>query len=318
MSVKIPLVELKYLLRRSCSAETSDAPDKWAPENPLFGHCAVIACIVQDFYGGNISRALFPKDWAERFGSRSHYWNEIVIYNQDGAEVLDLSRSQFPDDFPYWDFVEGRVGEMSENKDWREYVLSYPTTMNRYEVLRERVAGLLKSNPLFTDEKFQRAWELAFSGEAVCPKMRFACSVYDKTGNLIAESTNKNFTEQFGRERLCSFDGLECIRLGMPSRTDATLGDCGHAPIWCLAKVFELGWKPSDLPMLDFYEGGFKLDGSPWWRTEPSYTCTYCENMFAIFGLDKIYGVFDGAWHPLWTKDSLYSSVEYAKGERKA
>jgi len=321
MSVKIPLVELQYLLRNSCSRETSDTPDRWTPENPLFGHCAVIAAIFQDFYGGWIKRALFPKKWADKFGSRSHYWNEGIAFNSDLPENFDLSRDQFPKEFPYNDFVGGKVGEMSKNKNWRDYVLSFPATWNRYEVLRERVAGFLKSNALFADERFQRAWGLAFSGfygESKCPKMRFACSVYDKTGNLITESTNKNFCAEFGKERLCSFDGSTCIRLGMPSRTDATLGDCGHAPIWCLTKVFELGWKPSDLPMLDFYEAGFNPDGSPWWRTELSYTCTYCENMFAIFGLDKIYGAFGGAWHPLWTKDSLYSSTEYAKGTKKA
>ena len=321
MKQKIPLVELKYLLKNSCSQETSDAPDKWTPENPLFGHCAVIAAIFQDFYGGWIKRALFPKELADKFGSRSHYWNEEIIFNSDLPENFDLSRDQFPSDFPYDDFVNGEVGEMSENKDWRDYILSFDKTANRHVLLASRVLNLLMSNPLFTDLKFQHAWELAFSGfsgESKCLKMRFVCSVYDKVGNLITESTNKNFCVEFGKERLCSFDGSVSVRLGMPSRTDATLGDCGHAPIWCLAKVFELGWKPSDLPMLDFYEAGFKPDGSPWWRDEPSYTCTYCENMFAVFGLDKIYGTFDGRWQPLWTKDSLYSSTEYAKGTKKA
>lgn len=319
MSIKIPLVELRYLLRNSCSKETSDAPDKWMPENPLFGHCAVIACVVQDYKGGWIRRALFPKEWADKLGSRSHYWNEIIIYNADGGEYFDLSKGQFPKDFPYWDFLEGKVGEMSEDKDWRGYVLDpkFPKTRERYEVLKMKVDVLLESNPLFADPKFQHAWELAFSGEAVCPKMRFACLVYDGD-KLITQSTNKNFTKQFGRERLCALDGSACIRMDMPSRTDATLGDCGHAPIWCIKQVFDLGYKPSELKRLDFYEGGFKADGSPWWRDEPSYTCTYCQNMFAIFSLDKIYGAFGGAWHPFWTKDSLYSSTEYAKGLKKA
>lgn len=322
MKTKMPLVELKYVLRNVCSKETSDAPDKWTPENPLFGHCAVVAAIVQDFYGGWIKRALFPKEWAEKFSSRSHYWNEIIIYNQDGAEVLDLSRSQFPKDFPYWDFVEGKVGEMSEHKDWRGHIFDpkYPKTRERYDNFKKKADLLLKSNSLFSDKKFQKSWELAFSGisgESTCPKMRFACLVYDGK-KFVTQSTNKNFVAQFGKERLCSFDGSSCIRLGMPSRTDATLGDCGHAPIWCIKQVFDLGYKPEDLKKLDFYEGGFNPDGSPWWRTEPSYTCTYCENMFAIFGLDKIYGAFDGAWHPLWTKDSLYTSTAFAKGEKKA
>lgn len=310
MSIKIPLVELKYLLRNSCSRETSYSQKLWTQENPLFGHCAVAALVAQDFIGGVIWRNAFPKKWIARLGSGSHYWN----YLPDGS-VIDLTENQFPADFPYKDFVGGKIGEVSHRG--RKQLLLHKDTRRRYELLKERVKTLLKTNPLFTDEKFQRSWELAFSGEAVCPKMRFACLVYD-CDRLVTQSTNKNFTKQFGRERLCALDGSACIRMGMPSRTDATLGDCGHAPIWCLAKVFELGYKPSDLPRLDFYEGGFKPDGSPWWRDEPSYTCTYCQNMFAIFGLDKIHGAFGGAWHPLWTKDSLYTSTEYAKGLKKA
>lgn len=313
--MKMPLVELKYLLKNSCAKETSDAPDQWTPENPFFGHCGVIACVVQDFLGGKIRRSLFPQEWALKFGSKSHYWNDVPN-GFGGIDWVDLSKNQFPPDFPWKSFIQGSIGEMSENKDWREYVLSFRKTRDRYDLLMMKLHGQHFSNPLFIDEKFQKCWELAFSGESKCPKMRFACLVYDGD-KLIASGTNKNFITPFGKERLCSADGSTCIRMGMPSRTDATLGDCGHAPIWCLKQVFDLGYKPADLKKLDFYEGGFNIDGSPWWRTEPSYSCTYCQNMFAMFGLDKIYGAFGGSWQPLWTKDSLYSSVEYAKGEKK-
>ena len=275
--MNIPKVELRYLLKNSCSKETSDAPDKWTAENPLFGHCAVIAAVVQDFLGGKIRRALFPKDWTEKLGSRSHYWNEIMVYGQNGSEVVDLSRGQFPDDFPYQDFISGAAGEMSENNDWRSYLLDlkFPNTITRYTTLKAKVDALLNSNPLFTDKKFQKCWELAFSGQTSCPKMKFACLVYN-SGTFVTQSTNKNFCAKFGKERLCSFDGSTCVRIGMPSRTDATLGDCGHAPIWCIKQVFDLGAKPADLSHADFYEAGFLPDGSPWWITEPSYTCTYC------------------------------------------
>src|SRR3989344_3933500 len=263
--MNIPLVELKYLLKQSCSRETSDAPDKWTQKNPTQGHCFVTACIVQDLLGG-------------------------------------------------------KTGELCASEDWRSYgsdTIKYPKTVQRYTAIKTKVDVLLNSNSLFSDEKFQRCWKLAFSGEAVCPKMRFACLVYDGD-KLITQSTNKNFTKQFGKERLCSFDGSSCVRMGIASRVDATLGDCGHAPIWCIKQVLDLGYRPADLKRFDFYEGGFWPDGAPWERSEPSYSCAYCQNMFAVFGLDKIYGAFGGAWHPLWTKDSLYSSTEYAKGEKKA
>ena len=125
-------------------------------------------------------------------------------------------------------------------------------------------------------------------------------------------------TEQFGRPRFCSSDGSYCQRLEIKSRMDASIGDCGHAPIWCLKQVFDLGYTPRDLSKLDFYEAGFYPDGSPWFRKEASYSCVSCQNTFAIFGLDKIYGVVGNAWVPLLTRDSFYSSGLYALGEKKA
>jgi hypothetical protein len=70
----------------------------------------------------------------------------------------------------------------------------------------------------------------------------------------------------------------------------------------------------------DFYEAGFMANGLPWWRAEASYTCLYCQNAFAVFGLDKIWGTVQGrsGWQQLWTKDSFYSAPEYATGKKKA
>ena len=189
----------------------------------------------------------------------------------------------------------------------------------RESALKEiSVDNFMKSNNFFSDEKFLLAWETAFSYEATCPKMRFGCLVYASDDVLITKSPNKLFTKRFGKERLCSFDGSRCIRLGIESRMDATLGDCGHGPIWCMKQVFDQGYTPRHLAGFNFYEAGFYLDGSPWWRKDMSYSCTYCQNLFAIFGLNKIFGAIDGRWQPLFTKDSLYSSVEYAQGKKKA
>lgn len=307
----IPIVELKYLLKNSVSAQTSVAPDKWSKDNPFYGHCAVITALVQDFLGGEICRGLLPKVWADKLGYRSHYWNVVP-----GLGIIDLSGDQFPADFPYVDFINGVVGDHSDKTDKREYLLSYSDTLKRYEIISKRVTDLLNSNPLFLDEKHQKCWELAFSGESKCPKMRFVCLVYDGN-NLIANNANRLMTEQFGKERFCSLDGSRCKRLEITSRMDAVIGDCGHAPIWCLASVFELGIRPHELSEIDFYEAGFSADGSPWFRKEPDYSCTYCQNMFAIFGLDKIWVAFEEKWEKVYTRDSFYSSVEYALGEKK-
>lgn len=308
----IPLAELKYLLRESVSDETSVTPELWTKENWSYGHCAVFCLLVQDFYKGEVRRGLLPEEWVAKLGFRSHYWNVL----EDGR-VVDLSREQFPSEFPYDKLIAGTFSMIPDKEDKRVYLLQSPQTEKRYLLLKRRVTELLYSNQLFLDEKFQHCWELAFSTEATCAKMRFACLVYEGD-HFVTSDVNRMMTSQFGRERFCSFDGFSCVRLGIVSRTDPVIGDCGHAPVWCLRKVFDLGYLPQDLKKLDFYEAGFYPNGSPWWREEPTYTCLYCESVFAVMGLDKIWGVVDGKWEKLSTKDSFYSSAPYALGERRA
>ena len=306
MKATFSIPGLKYFLKNSVSAETSVNPMKWSKENPFYGHCAVIALVVQDELGGKILRGELSEEWRKKLGYSSHYWNILA----DG-KIVDFSKEQFPKDFPYEIFIKA-----NNNKDYREYVLSFPETRKRYEVLLKRFKNFVNSNPIFTNEIFHKCWEVAFS-ESKCLKMKFGAVVYDKN-KLIASCSNRLMTEQFGKSRFCSLDGSSCARMNIQSRMDATIGDCGHAPIWCLKQVFDMGYKPSDLPKLDFYEAGFYPDGTPWMRKEASYTCAYCENIFAIFGLDKIWGVVDGTeWVKLWTKDSFYSSAQYALGKAK-
>lgn len=308
----IPPAGLRWLFKMRASRETSAGQELWTKENPLFGHCAVAAVLAQDFLGGKITSRFFPAEWAERFQNRSHYWNVLA-----SGENIDLSREQFPPEFPWDDFVNGKIGEPRGEDDKRSYILGNDATRQRYGILSDRVWDFLEKNQILLDAKFQRCWELAFSEKAKCPKFRFACLVYDGE-RLIAEDANRLMTEQFGKERFCSLDGSRCERMKFGHRLDPTVGDCGHAPLWCLARVFENGYKPSDLPRLDFYEAGFSADGEPWRRPEPTYTCIYCENMFAVFGLDKIWGVYDMKWTKLLTSDSFYSSAGYATGEKKA
>jgi len=307
----IPRVELEYLLKICASRETSASPELWTEDNSLFGHCAIAAAIAQDFMGGKIVSRFFPAEWAERFKNRSHYWNEL-----SGGAAIDFSRDQFPSDFPWDDLVRGKIGDPRGDDDKRGYLLSVKTTNDRYELLRERIQRFLDDNQIFLDEKFQRCWELAFSEKAKCLKMRFACLVYDGS-RLIAEDTNRLMTEQFGMERFCSLDGSRCGRTELEHRVDPSIGDCGHASIWCLRKVFDLGYKPSDLPRLDFYEAGFYADGEPWQGPEPIYSCISCQNTFAVMGLDKIWGVYNAQWIKLLTSDSFYSCAPYVLGEKR-
>jgi hypothetical protein len=114
-------------VRAGWCRETSADPTGWTPNNPAWGQCAVTALVVQDLLGGDLLRA--------RAGSVSHYWNLLA----DGSEV-DLTRDQFP-------FSTVLLGR--EVRD-RAYVLSFPATVWRYELLRERIqatGGDLGSGP---------------------------------------------------------------------------------------------------------------------------------------------------------------------------
>src|SRR5690242_20466610 len=82
------------LLPTVCDRETSADPDGWTPENPLWGHCAVVSAAVQDRFGGDLLRASLEKypKWAKM---RSHYWNRFPPGGQ-----RDFTEPQFGGDPP--------------------------------------------------------------------------------------------------------------------------------------------------------------------------------------------------------------------------
>ena len=115
------LPDLVVALRRAWAADTSTS-SAWCPENAALGQCAVTALIVQDLLGGDLIRSKVAQDV-------SHYWNRLP----DGNE-LDLTRSQF-DSFRLVAPIEVRT---------REYVLSFPDTQRRYDILRARTLRVLE------------------------------------------------------------------------------------------------------------------------------------------------------------------------------
>lgn len=83
---------IQKVIAKSCSAETSADPENWTKDNPLYGHCAVIAILVQGGCGGSLLRASLEsvKGYEQM---RSHYWNIL----NNGVEI-DLSSGQFKGD----------------------------------------------------------------------------------------------------------------------------------------------------------------------------------------------------------------------------
>jgi hypothetical protein len=107
------------VLRDAWTGDTS-VDSSWTPTCPALGQCAVTALVVQDYLGGDLMRC--------EVEGTSHYWNLV-----DGVEI-DLTRSQFNH------FLPRHIAVRS-----RDYVLSSPDTMRRYETLRARVARILGS-----------------------------------------------------------------------------------------------------------------------------------------------------------------------------
>jgi len=109
--------DIEKILEKCWCKETSSDPDNWTEDNPSWGQCAITSLIVQDELGGELLRALLYDS------KTSHYWNKLP-----SEEEVDLTRKQF------------KIFQMST---WpiirdREYVLSFPDTKKRYELLRKK------------------------------------------------------------------------------------------------------------------------------------------------------------------------------------
>ncbi len=129
MSIKnVSIEDFEKLLLEICDAETSMDPGGWTEKNPLWGHCAVVSLLAQDIFGGELLRvSLEGTAFAQM---KSHYYNRLL--NSDKTEK-DFTREQFGGNYPAGLEVTTRT---------REYVLSYPPTAKRYELLKSRLRKL--------------------------------------------------------------------------------------------------------------------------------------------------------------------------------
>lgn len=118
--MSIDLKNLRELFLKGWSKETCypKSKDKWTPENPTFGQCAVTALVINDLFGGEIVSN--PK--------YHHYFNIL----EDGTEI-DLTREQWKDVV-----IEGH------EPSTRDYILFSERgrdvqTLERYQLLRKNV-----------------------------------------------------------------------------------------------------------------------------------------------------------------------------------
>jgi hypothetical protein len=121
--------ELESALKKSWTKESSSDPQSWTVKNPAWGQCAVTALIVNDYLGGEIvwATAALP-DGREI----SHYFNTIA-----GLEK-DYTRCQFPAGTR----IPSGIPKTKGFSSTREYIMSFPVTQQRYELLKHRVMEL--------------------------------------------------------------------------------------------------------------------------------------------------------------------------------
>jgi hypothetical protein len=111
-----------------CAPDTSADPSGWTKFNPLWGHCAVIALLAQDLFGGALLRkSLECVPGLEHI--RSHYLNEFP----DGKQW----------DFTYTQFAEGLPVDLPMEERPRQQLLANPDTKQRYEILRSRYLAIM-------------------------------------------------------------------------------------------------------------------------------------------------------------------------------
>lgn len=133
----ITLEKLHSALKQSWIDETAslmrgDGFGLFAENEPAVGQCAVTSLIVQDYFGGEILNTIASAHNSPETIS-SHYFNII-----DG-EVVDFTRVQFRGDVIFSEPKPKHEGF----KSTREYMLSHPSTVQRYELLKSKVELLL-------------------------------------------------------------------------------------------------------------------------------------------------------------------------------
>ncbi|MEV2226647.1 integrase core domain-containing protein [Nocardia vinacea] len=125
----VAIEAIRAALEQSWSVDTS-AASGWTEANRAKGQCAVTACVVQDYLGGEILNTTATLPSGETV---SHYFNLV-----DGG-IVDLTRPQFPDTTRFSKPKPKKKGFAST----REYCLSYESTRQRYALLNRRVARYL-------------------------------------------------------------------------------------------------------------------------------------------------------------------------------
>ncbi len=123
---------LELAFHEAWSRETSLDENGWTSENPAWGHCAVASLVAQDYIGGELLRYDLKGTAFESM--RSHYRNRLP-----SGKIHDFTEEQFQGNTPA--LPEPVVRAREEVLD----PVKYPKTVERYKLLKERVAEVLRA-----------------------------------------------------------------------------------------------------------------------------------------------------------------------------
>lgn len=279
-----------------CTRETSADPAGWTPENPTWGHCAVVALVAQNLFGGEIVRA--PLDRVPAFvHMRSHYWNFF-----DGNHH-DFTVGQF----------KGGLAEASliGTRRARHELLDHSETKRRYKELAYRLAAIVEPSPIFDDEIHKQAFFAAL--DSPCQKMKFGVVVM-REAVFGGENEPVHATCNATIGPLASMCQPTCIRLGIASRTESMIGACGHAEEHALAWLSNEELSPPDYSL---YIVGLQGNGLPWFRAERAHTCLRCAVQMYNAKLGMIRVALLTGWEDVTTEEALVSARDFALGTKK-
>ncbi|GMQ95018.1 MAG: hypothetical protein BMS9Abin13_128 [Patescibacteria group bacterium] len=287
----ITIDDFMQILPRICDKETTQEPHGWSPENPLWGHCAVVSIVAQNLFGGTILRASL-KPYPKFSGAASHYWNLL-----ESGEEKDFTAVQFGNDYP-----EGMEGE----ERTRSYILSHSETVERYKLLAFRLAKAVTQNPLFENDIYRLCFMKALESE--CRKMWFGCAITHED-NTLAVTANKSI------EPLKHICEPTCVRSQMQPQGEAALGACVHAEEWALWEMTKRFFPTSEC---DLWIAGVNTNGMPWFKEEAVYTCLHCAPRMFLANFRTIHVPVGNRWEGMSPEEAVRTASEYALKQKSA
>ncbi len=288
--------KFRELLPMVCSKETSSDPDGWTAENPLWGHCAVVSLVAQDFFGGKLMRASLEGTPFAKM--RSHYWNLLDPKGDDSEACFqDFTMAQFGPNPP--------VGLEAEERT-RAYLLGNKETKQRYKTLMLRLTAEIGSNnvifrnPLFYDCLFTAL-------DSPCQKRKYGCIILHK-GELVAEACNSTI------EPLKVLCQPTCIRFNIQSRTESMIGACGHAEEQAMEQVIRKG---IPLCQCELYVAGLDTKtAKAFVKSERDFTCIRCATQIWLHGVGAVYVPVSHRWEKMSAEETVRTAKAYALREK--